>query len=405
MKLRREATRFMDFSSVNRALEQWFPEAKALGDHLTDYPEISGQEEKSCAYIVDFLRARGWEVETPYAEMPHSFRATYPDDACTTRVALLCEYDALPEIGHACGHSLSCAISVLAGLALREMLRGSGFAADLIGTPGEEFVGGKALMTPKGAFDGYAFAAMVHLNNENQSCFRVLASNDRFLTFTGKASHASAAPDQGKNALNAARLFFDAMDMWRQHLPADCQLHGIITYGGQAANIVPDRVEVDYYFRAATMEHLYLANQKAELAAKGAALATETEVTLEQRYPDYGEIFSDDTVTEIVQRAFAQVGRTAANPLLPAGSSDVGNVNFRIPVFHPMLDITGGRKDITLHSTAFAALLHTEEAYQALLDGAAMLCSIVLQLRESPETLEKLIRSLRAYRKLDAQGK
>ncbi len=395
----------MDFSGVRSILERWFPEAKALGDHLTDHPEISGQEKESCAYLVEFLRARGWEVETPCAEMPYSFRATYPEEACTTRAALLCEYDALPEIGHACGHSLSCAISVLAGLTLREVLRGSGFGVDLVGTPGEEFVGGKAFMTARGAFDDYAFAAMVHLNNENQTCFRVLASNDRYLTFKGKASHASAAPEKGKNALNAARLFFDAMDMWRQHLPSDCQLHGIIAYGGQAANIVPDRVEVDYYFRAATMENLYLANQKAELSARGAAMATETEVTLEQRYPDYGEIFSNSTVTEIVRRAFSEVGRDAVTPVSPSGSSDAGNVNFRIPVFHPMLDITGGRKEIVLHSAAFASLLHTDAAYEGLRDGALLLCSIVTQLRESPALLEKIISELRAYRHLDPPGK
>ena len=394
----------MDDTKVTMQLQHWFPQVKSLAQYLTEHPEVSGQEQQSCAYIVEFLQSHGWTVETPYAAMPHSFRASYFDPDCKTRVALLCEYDALPEIGHACGHSYSCGISILAGLVLRDVLRGSGFGVDLIGTPGEEFVGGKALMTPRGAFDQYDFAAMVHLNNEDQSCFRVLASNDRYLTFTGKASHASAAPEQGRNALNAARLFLDAMDMWRQHLPSDCQLHGIIEYGGQAANIVPDRVTVDYYFRAATMEHLYLANEKAERAAKGAAMATETEVTLEQRYPDYGDIFIHDDMIAIVQNAFAAVGRTAATPQTPSGSSDVGNVSFRIPVFHPMLDITQGRKTPPLHDRAFEALLHTQAADDALRDGTGILCSIVEQLRTQPDVLDRLRHALQTERQQNLQG-
>lgn len=134
--------------------------AEQIADYLTDHPEISGQEEGGCAYLVQFLRQQGWEVVTPYAEMPYAFRAYRPERAGTVPVALLCEYDALPEVGHACSHSLSCAISILAGLMLDGLLEESGMSVEFVGTPGEEFIGGKALMEPKGAFDRYACAAI-----------------------------------------------------------------------------------------------------------------------------------------------------------------------------------------------------------------------------------------------------
>ena len=194
--------------AIKDKVEKYFDKVKVLADHLTDHPEISGEEKESCAYITDFLGGLGYEITAPYAGMPHSFLAVDRErkDFKGPKAAFLCEYDALPDVGHACGHSYSCAISILGALALREAYPDLPVRIDLIGTPGEEFVGGKCYMTGNGGFDGCEYAAMVHLNNENVTYFQVLASNDRYFTFHGKAAHASACPEEGLNALNAARF-------------------------------------------------------------------------------------------------------------------------------------------------------------------------------------------------------
>ena len=190
--------------AIRDQVEKYFDKVRTLADHLTEHPEISGEEKESCAYITDFLKELGYEITAPYAGMPHSFLAVDREkrDFKGPKAAFICEYDALPEVGHACGHSYSCAISILGALALREAYHDLPMRIDLIGTPGEEFVGGKCYMTENGGFDGYEYAAMVHLNNEDVTYFQVLASNDRYFTFHGKAAHASACPEEGLSLIH-----------------------------------------------------------------------------------------------------------------------------------------------------------------------------------------------------------
>ncbi len=385
---------------ILNGIEKHFLRAQKLGDYLTEHPEISGEEKESCEYIVRFLREEGYDVTTPYGNMPHSFLAV--DKNCDKRkkAALLCEYDALPEIGHACGHSYSCAISVLAALALRDSFPDLPLRIDLIGTPGEEFVGGKCYMSEDGSFDGYEFVAMVHLYNSDQASFEILASNDRYFTFHGKAAHASAFPEKGLNALNGARLFMDAMDMWRQHITKDCQFHGIITKGGDAPNVVPEEVCLDYYYRAATLEGLWKLNKISEDCARGAALATGTTVEWIQRYPDYGELYWNSDMQKMMEGFFKNVGRTVIPSPGPGGSSDIGNVNMKVPVFHPLVDITGNDPECVVHRREFEQLLHTPAAGKALRDGAAILMQLALKLGTEPAVLEKIQADHAAYRKI-----
>ena len=387
---------------ILRGIEHYFQKAQKLGDYLTEHPEISGEEKESCAYLVNFLREEGYEVTTPYANMPHSFLAVDQNSDKRKKAALLCEYDALPEIGHACGHSYSCAISVLAALALRDSFPDLPLRVDLIGTPGEEFVGGKCYMSRDGGFDGYEFVAMMHLYNSDQANFEILASNDRYFTFHGKAAHASAFPEKGLNALNGARLFMDAMDMWRQHITKDCQFHGIITKGGDAPNVLPEEVCLDYYYRAATLEGLWKLNKISEDCARGAALATGTTVEWVQRYPDYGELYWNEYMQEMMEGFFANVGRTVKPSPGPGGSSDIGNVNMKVPVFHPLIDITGNDPECVVHRREFEQRLHTPAAGKALRDGAAILMQLFVKLAQEPKALKKIQEDHAAYRKLKA---
>lgn len=394
----------MEKEYLQNFITKYYEKSKMLADYLTTHPELSGEEEKSCLYIVDFLKKEGYEVETPYAKMPHSFIARKKNKEGIKKdrkAAFLCEYDALPEVGHACGHSYSCGVSILAALALNDAYEDNPVQIDIIGTPGEETVGGKVIMADNGAFDNYEYVAMVHMNNEDNAHFNVLASNDRFITFEGRSAHASASPEKGLNALNAARLFMDAMDMWRQHLTRDCQIHGIIVHGGDAPNIVPDKVTLDYYFRADSLKKLYDINEKARLAMEGAALATGTKCHMEQRYPDYGEIFSNEYKEKFINELFENIGRVGKSVNEPMGSTDIGSIDVKIPVFHIMLDIANGDKSISLHNKAFEELLYTENAAKGLRDGAMILMKLAYRLATEEDTYNRIKQDHAKYRGLN----
>lgn len=385
---------------LQAAAEKYFDKVKSLSAWLTDHPEISGEEKEASERIIAFLESEGYMVTAPYAGMPYSFLAIQSDrlDWDGPKAAFMCEYDALPEVGHACGHSYSCGISLLGALALREAYPDLPVRIDLVGTPGEEFWGGKCIMTDNGGFDGYEYAAMVHLSNEDRAMFEVRASNDRYFTFKGRSAHAADCPELGINALNAARLYMDAMDMWRQHMEKDWMFHGIVDYGGAAPNVVPEEVRLDYYYRAATIEGLHRLNRISEQCAEGAALATGTKVTWEQRYPDYCDIYTPQISFDLVAELLREVGREAAPPAGPGGSSDVGNVSMKIPVFHPLLDVTGYDKTRIMHDHSFEECLHTDKADKVLRDGAYLMSALGLRLAEDRELMADIRRDHASYR-------
>lgn len=385
---------------IKEKVNYYIDKCKEIADYLTENPEISGEEENACKYITSFLKERGYNLTTPYANMPNSFLAVNSERAGENvkKAAFLCEYDALPEIGHACGHSMSCATSILAGLVINDAFKDLPIRIDIIGTPAEECIGGKIIIGENGGFDGYEFVAMVHMYNEDITQFNVLASNDRYITFNGKSAHASAAPENGLNALNAARLFMDAMDMWRQHVPNDCQIHGIVVKGGDAPNIVPDKVVLDYYFRAASMEKLKMLNEKARICADGASIATGTTFEMEQRYPDYGELFCNAFKHDYIKELFQEVNRCAIIQEKAQGSSDAGNADFIVPVFHPMIDVTNHNKTILVHEKKFEELMHKESAYKALEDGAIILARLAYRMATEEDLMSRIKEDHKKYR-------
>lgn len=230
-------------------LREYQDAAFALSDAMAREPEIGGQEYKSSAAIVKLLRDSGMEVEYPFAGLETAFRGRICPER-PRRVALLAEYDALRGQGHACGHCASGSSSVLAALALHALRDSYDFGVDIIGTPDEEFAGQKAAMADQGIFDGYDFAAMVHMGPSTAAGASYIALDGLGIKWHGAPAHAAAAPWTGRNAFNAARLFFDAVDMMRQHLLPEARLHGIIKEAGTASNIVPDLAEVEFLTRA-----------------------------------------------------------------------------------------------------------------------------------------------------------
>lgn len=374
-------------------VEKYLSSCVSLVKYLTEHPEISGQEENSCNYIASFLRNNHYVVTTSLMNVPHSFKAVRKDAVHSKKpkVALLCEYDALPDIGHGCGHSCSAGISILSALALTDAFTDFPFDIEIIGTPDEEIGGGKESLASQGVFKDYEFAIMAHLFGHNEPNFRVLACSDLLVTFKGKSSHASAAPHEGRNALNGLQLFYHATDMLRQHLTNDVQIHGIIKEGGVLPSIVPDKAVAHFYPRAKSLETLYKVMKKMENCAKGAAIATETTYETKSIYKTYPEAFSGQMAIKTVSDVFDALGFEWQPADKPVGATDVGFIDKFIPVFQPLIKIDNNKVDeVELHTRELAELLLTGEGIKTLRNGATVLAGIIADLAEHPRKLETI---------------
>jgi amidohydrolase len=339
------------------------------------------------------LEAEGFLFTSPYGGLETAWRAVDSRrQHYEPKAALLCEYDALEGLGHACGHSLSGAASLLAALALRDAFPSLPLRIDLIGTPDEENRGGKADMARKGAFDGYSFAAMAHMSGINAPLFRALACNDRYYSFSGKAAHASAAPEEGVNALNAARLWFDAMDMRRQHLRPGMQFHGIIAQGGQAPNVVPAHTELNVFYRGLTLADLHALNDIGDTVARAAALATGCSVHWEQRTNDFADMYETPTGGALVRSIFTDMGLDYTEMDKAAGSTDAGNVDYIIPTFQPLVSIAQNGEALSLHTAEFLECVKSGAGLRGLKNAAIILAELCYRLATEETTVEALKR-------------
>ncbi len=381
---------------LKKAIEDLKEEIFELSVWLTDHPEISGEEEKSCEYICNFLKKYDYEIESPCG-IDYSFKAKLKgfENKNYPKVAVLCEYDALPEIGHACGHSLSCAISVLTALALRKAYPDLPLQIDLVGTPAEEAVGGKIEMADNHAFDEYDLTIMNHLDNDNCAHTALLASNDMLITFYGKTAHSAGNPWDGINAYNAAQLFSHATDMLRQHIKPDCMLHGIITECGSAPNVVPDKVVLDYYLRSETVEGLEELREKLDDCVKGSAIATGCTYKIEQRWGTYCDIFYPHETVKEIHNIYDELGMTYYTCEKGEGSSDVGNVDRVTPSIAMYCKCSD--EFTNFHSTELVELLYGERGLETLYDGTVVMAAFLNLLANNPEKFDKLKQEHKQY--------
>ena len=354
---------------IAQAVKENLQDAIALNDDLADHPELSGEEYESSRKIVELLKHKGFDVEYPFAGLPTSFKATYGRNDHKYKVAIMTEYDALPGIGHACGHCVSGAISVLAGIAASKLQDALDADIDVIGTPVEETDGAKCALIKKGVFDHYDMAMMIHLYDQNLIYCTLNGLASYLYTFNGKAAHASAAPWDGINALNAAQLMFHGTDCLRQHVTPDVRIHGIIRNGGEAPNIVPEEASAEFYVRALDLDYMMDVVRKVDDCAAGGALATqctwdkvETAATYANMRRNYT---GEDTLREIYEELDIDINGDHEKIF---GSSDAGNVSFVCPTFHPTLQIVD--RGVPIHTREFAQAVKTERAHEAIALGA-----------------------------------
>ena len=285
--------------TLDRTLDAEAPALRELALKIHAHPELRFEEHRAAGWISDLLTARGHAVERPLGGLPTALRARAGRSG--PRLAILAEYDALPEIGHACGHNLIAAGAVGAFLALAPLAEANGFRVDLVGTPAEEGGGGKALLLDAGVFEGVDAAMMFHPFDRDLVAHGTLANLWLTMTFHGQPAHAAAAPWDGNSALTACIQTFNLVDSQRVHFRDGVRVHGFITDGGQAVNIIPERAACEFSVRAKTLDELARVRAIVERCALGAAMAAGVEVTIAPR-KGYR-----DLVTNLpLARAFAQ---------------------------------------------------------------------------------------------------
>lgn len=372
--------------TYQEALKRALPAASAMNTYLADNPELSGEEFNSSAYIINACRDAGMEVETEYGGLPTAFKATVCRPVNPQgRLALLCEYDALPDIGHGCGHSANGAMSFLTALAFLHCADEVTMDIDLIGTPDEELRGGKVDMANAGLFDDYDFAIMVHVSGTTtRPNSRFLALDDYRFIFHGQTAHAAEAPWKGINALNGVQLALHAIDMLRQHVRPETRIASYIVNGGRASNVVPDYAEIECCIRHTERAYLNEVVEKVFKCVEGAAIATGT--TCEQKL--YGNRFDDmkwnETGTDLLINVMNELGIPYENQEQVAlGSSDVGSVSYRCPAFHPEIRLKGTAA--ACHTKELAAKMKEPTIDETLLEGASIMGYAFIELMNNPE--------------------
>jgi amidohydrolase len=360
-------------ADVEAAVRSIETDLVALSHSIHAEPELAFEEFRSVAKVTELLKRSGFEVRQGVAGLPTAFDATFGSGDLV--LGICAEYDALPEIGHACGHNIIAASAVGAGVALATVAERLGITVRVIGTPAEESGGGKITMLEQGIFDGVAAALMVHPGPVDITGATSLALADIAITFTGREAHASAAPEFGRNAADAATVAQVGIGLLRQHLSPGQQIHGIVSDGGTAPNIVPARAEMLYYLRAETAWALSELTARAEACFAAGALATGCTHEIRTVSPTYTELTPDPWLVATYREEILDMGRTPV-PLewegtRPLGSTDMGNVTNVLPGIHPIIGLDSG--GAVTHQPGFAAACVTESADRAVVDGAIAL--------------------------------
>ncbi|MCL1949948.1 MAG: M20 family metallopeptidase [Turicibacter sp.] len=346
------------------------PELTAISEFMYHNPELGNVEYKSSKALVDFLKSHGFAVTQPVAGIETAFEAVFDSGNPGRKVAYLCEYDALPEVGHGCGHNMIGTMSAGAGVILSKVLEQG--SIHVFGTPAEETDGAKVAMTNQGFFDDMDAAMMIHPASETAESGSTAAMEALQFDCLGKPSHAAGSPEKGINALNAVIHLFTGIDSLRQHVTDDVRLHGIITKGGVAANIVPEHAQAQFYVRAATKEGVAEVKQKVLNIAKAAELMTGATLTVSNYEQTYDDLKTNQPLSEAFNQNLRNLGITDIKPaFFERGSTDIGNVSNVCPTIHPYISISDTPLIGHTHEMANATI--TELAHERLVIGAIAL--------------------------------
>jgi len=362
-------------SIICDAVDAMADELLAVSHAIHQKPELAFKEYFACETLTNALSEHEMNPEVGIFTLPTAFEATLNADSDGPVVAILAEYDALPKIGHSCGHNLIATSALGAALALQKIADQLPGKIRLIGTPAEEKGGGKEIMARAGAFEGVDAAMMIHPAGVNIATMPCICVSEVEVIYHGKSSHASSAPHKGINALDGLLLAYQAISNLRQHIRPTERIHGIITRGGDAPNIVPDDTAGEFYVRAANERDLAKLKPRVQACFEAGAKGSGAEVEVKWSNVDYLDLNTNWPLAE----EFQQRAETLGREFLPikglgsagAGSTDMGNVSYRVPSIHPMLACAP--RNVVIHNPEFAKWAGSEMGDNAALDGAKSL--------------------------------
>ena len=363
----------------------------SISHEIHAHPELNFQEKFAHEVLTQYIADSKLKVDRGAFELDTAFDVSVRGGNGPT-VAVICEYDALPGIGHACGHNIIAAAGLGAGVALSALAELCGGNLRLMGTPAEEGGGGKVEMARKGAFKNIDAAMMIHPSDQDLARMNAIAIQQLFVRFEGLAAHAAVSPDRGKNALDAAVLGYMNVAAMRQHIRPTERVHGIFTKAGEKPNIVPREAEMDWYVRSDTIESLQPLKARIAKCLEAGAMAADCTISFDWQKNTYADLVDNlPLLTSYVQNS-AQMGRALTTDLLPGtggGSTDMGNLSYLVPSIHPMLQVAP--RGVSLHSAQFAEFTASKDADKAVLDGAKIMAMTAIDVWLS-ETLNSDVR-------------
>lgn len=372
---------------IAKSLEE---ELRNLSDFIYDHPELGLEEFQSSKAHVDLLKEHGFEVEIPYLGFETAFRAVFDSGQPGPTIAYLSEYDALPGIGHGCGHNLLGTVNTGAGIALSKLLKQTGGRVIVLGTPAEETNGIKVDMANANTFDDIDVALCSHPASKNEESGTSLAMDAIRFEFYGKAAHAAAAPWEGINALDGVINLFNMINSMRQSIKPSARIHGVISHGGEAANVIPEYACADFYVRASRKPYLRILRDRVIACAEAAALASGARMEWSYYEKSYDDMITNQPLSQTFNQHAADLGM----PMEPHGqdthgSLDTGNVSQVVPAIHPYYDITEG-VPLGGHTPEFRDATKTPYAYQVMLKMVQALAHTGYDVLTQPDLLANI---------------
>lgn len=383
-----EADRKVVLEHIDRAA----PEILELAHWMYRNPELSLEEHQTSERYVDYLSARNFNVTRRVADLPTGFTAEFGSSNAPLSIALLAEMDALPEIGHACGHNLSGPASLMAAAALSQWADPEQLRIVVIGCPAEETGVGKPRLVEAGVFNGIDAAMMAHASDMRRAHRLFLGNQKHEFTYHGKAAHAAAYPDEGINALDGVISLFVAIGLLRQQLPLDVRVHGIITDGGKAPNIIPERASAEVWVRALDPKHLADAEACLFECAQGAATTSGARLEIVPTLGCSPPMKANLPLAAAYRRQLEYLGceESSHAPNQSIGSSDITHISRVVPTIHPNFPIG---ENLALHTRPFAEATATARGDAGLLEGARAMALTIVELVHSSAVREDVARA------------
>ncbi len=377
-------------AAIAKFVDSHRTELTAVSRAIWEQPELGHREHEASSRLTELLAGYGFKISKGTAGLATAFTAVYDSGRSGPAIAYLSEYDALPELGHACGHNLIGVASVAAAIALREAVDEHGGQVYVFGTPAEETSGAKVTMAEQGLFDGIDAAMMIHPFSHYERSGSSMAMEALQFDYYGKAAHAAANPEEGINALDAVIQLFNSVNALRQQLPGTVRVHGIISKGGEAPNIIPDCTQARFYVRAGSKATLQETVNKVKACAESAAIATGCRWQVSNYELSYDDMRTNEALSQCFTDNLIQLGveSEAIQNGQAGGSIDLGNVSYRTAAIHPYIQIADC--PFALHTPEFREAAGSERGMDAMLMGAKALAWTGCDLLENPSLLQQV---------------